>query len=78
MSGYRCFGCDPNNENGLRMTFIEDGEDILCRWKPTQSHQGWINTLHGGIQATLIDETAGWVVFRKLNTSGMTVKMEVR
>ena len=34
--------------------------------------------MHGGILATIIDETAGWVVFRKLQTSGVTTKLEVK
>lgn len=42
------------------------------------SSRGWQNTLHGGIQATLADEIASWTVFRKLQTGGVTSKMEVR
>jgi acyl-coenzyme A thioesterase PaaI-like protein len=76
--GYRCFGCDPNHEHGLRMTFYEDGEDIVSHWTPNNDSQGWIDTLHGGIQATLCDEIAGWVVFRKMRTSGMTSRLDVR
>ena len=75
--GYDCFGCCPDNPLGVRMTFMEDGEDVVSFWKPGEHYQGWINTLHGGIIATLIDETAGWVVFRKLQTSGMTIHLDV-
>lgn len=60
------------------MEFYEDGEDIVSFWKPQKHYQGWINTLHGGIICTLLDETAGWVVFRKLQTSGVTSQIEVR
>ncbi len=59
------------------MTFFEDCDDIVSLWKPSQHYQGWINTMHGGILSTLIDETAGWVVFRKLQTSGMTTHLDV-
>lgn len=76
--GYNCFGCSPDNPIGLRMSFAEDGDYIVSTWQPGDNFQGWINTLHGGIQATLIDETAGWVVFRKLRTSGYTSKMDIR
>ena len=55
MEGYRCFGCDPHSERGLRMEFYEEGEQIVCRWHPRPEFQGWVNTLHGGIQATLAD-----------------------
>ena len=76
--GYNCFGCSPDNPLGLRMSFFEDDEYIVSEWQPDGNYQGWINTLHGGIQATLIDEAAGWVVFRKLRTSGYTSKMDIR
>ena len=76
--GYNCFGCCPTNPIGTQMKFFEDGEDIISIWHPTQNHQSWINTLHGGIQAVLLDEVCGWVVFHKLQTAGVTAKMEMR
>lgn len=78
LPGYNCYGCCPDNPHGLKMQFFEDGEDIVSIWHPTHDSQGWINVLHGGIQATLCDEIASWVIFRKLQTSGVTAKMEVR
>ena len=78
MPEYNCFGCCPTNPIGTRMRFFEDGEDIISIWKPTKNHQSWINTLHGGIQAVLLDEVCGWVVFHKLKTAGVTAKMEMR
>lgn len=75
---YDCFGCCPDNPIGVRMEFFEDGNDIVSFWKPTTHYQGWIDTLHGGVQSTLLDEICGWVVFRKLQTSGVTSKLEVR
>lgn len=75
---YHCFGCDPNSPNGLRMEFFENGEEIVSYWHPRSEFQGWRNTLHGGIQATLADEIASWVVFRKFQTSGVTSRMEVK
>lgn len=75
---YNCFGCSPDNPLGLHMHFYEDGEDIVSIWCPTQNHQSWINTLHGGVQAVLLDEICGWVIFTKLQTSGVTAKMDIR
>jgi len=75
--GYNCFGCCPTNPFGVHMEFYEDGDDVVSLWKPRQHYQGWINTMHGGILSTLVDETAGWVVFRKLQTSGMTTHLDV-
>ena len=78
MSGYNCIGCSPDNPFGLHLHFYEDGDDIVSKWKPSSNYQGWLNTLHGGIQALLLDEVCGWVITRKLQTAGVTSKMETR
>lgn len=59
------------------MEFYEDGDYVVTKFKPTRDYESWYNTLHGGIQALLIDETAGWVVCRKLQTNGVTSKMNM-
>lgn len=78
VEGYFCFGCAPDNEAGVKMEFYEDGDEIVSIWKPEAKYQSWLNTLHGGIQALLLDEICGWVVSRKLQTTGVTSKMETR
>lgn len=78
MPGYNCFGCAPANPAGLRMEFYEDGDEIVSLWRPTATYQGWLDTLHGGVQSVMLDEICGWVVFRKLQTGGVTSKMETR
>ncbi len=78
VKGYNCFGCAPQNPSGLKMEFYEDGDEIVSYWKPGANYQGWLNTLHGGIQAVLLDEICGWVIMRKLQTAGVTSKMETR
>ncbi|KAA6339145.1 hypothetical protein EZS27_012897 [termite gut metagenome] len=76
--GYNCFGCAPHNKAGVRMEFYEEGDEIISIWKPHSEYQGWINTLHGGIQAVLLDEICAWVILRKLQTTAVTSKMETR
>ena len=63
---YNCFGCCPENPIGLHMEFFagqsgkaeryEDGDYIVSTWHPGTHYQGWVNTMHGGILSTLIDE----------------------
>ena len=72
---YNCFGCCPDNPIGLHLEFYEDGDYIVSKWNPQHNYQGWVNTMHGGILSTLIDEVCGWVVTRKLQTSGYTVQL---
>ena len=75
---YNCFGCSPNNPFGLHMEFYEDGDYIVSNWHPERNYQGWVDTMHGGVLSTLIDETCGWVVTRKMQTSGFTTNLNVK
>ncbi len=78
LEGYNCFGCAPHNPVGVKMEFYEDENEIVSIWKPQPEFQGWVHTLHGGIQSVLLDEICAWVVLRKLQTTGVTSKMETR
>lgn len=78
LPGYNCFGCSPHNPVGLRLKFTEEGDEIVSRWEPTPEYQGYFNILHGGIQATLMDEIASWTVYVKVRTAGFTSRAEVR
>ena len=75
--GYNCFACAPNNPCGLKMEFYEDGDEVVSFWQPDGNFQSWIDTLHGGIQATLIDEVGAWFIFRKFQTSAMTSNLNI-
>ena len=56
--GYDCFGCSPANPIGIHMEFYEDGDEVISFWNPKTPYQGWLDTMHGGILATMADETA--------------------
>ena len=76
--GYNCFGCAPGNAFGLKMEFYEDGDEVVSVWHLDPQYQGLFDTVHGGIQAVLLDEICAWVIVRKLQTTGVTSKMETR
>lgn len=78
LPGYNCFGCSPDNPAGLQMNFYEEGEELVSEWDPRNHHQGYLNVLHGGIQATLMDEIASWVVYVRIKRAGVTSKMDIR
>lgn len=75
---YYCFGCASANRQGLQCEFFDEGEYVTCEWMPRKEFQGFLNVLHGGIQATLLDEVACWNVFVKKKTAGVTVEMNVK
>ena len=76
--GYSCFACSPSNPSGLHMEFYKDGDEILSKWDPSEHYQGFHDILHGGIQATMMDEIASWVVFVMFDTAGMTYQLNTR
>jgi len=53
----RCFACGPRNEIGLKLTFRREGDRILADYRPREDFQGFPGVLHGGILATMLDET---------------------
>lgn len=73
-----CFGCGPKNSVGLKLTFEEDDEKVYASWVPDRLFQGYLNVLHGGIIATLLDEAGAWCVYLKACTSGVTSSMTVK
>lgn len=73
----RCFGCGPANPTGLHLEFMlaEDGT-VVCLASIPDTFEGPRGYLHGGIIATLLDETMSKAV-RSHNIVGMTRHMEV-
>lgn len=78
IEGHYCFACSKKNPFGLKLDFFEEGEDLVSVWNPRTEFTGFHNVLHGGIQATLIDEIAAWCIQIKHKTVGVTAKLEMR
>ncbi len=56
----RCFGCGHANEHGLQMTFARFPDGTIESRHLTEPHHCGVDTVvHGGIQATLLDEAMG-------------------
>ena len=52
----RCYGCGPDNPEGLQIKSYWDGEETVCRFQPRPAFAaGPRHILNGGIIATLID-----------------------
>ena len=55
-----CMVCGTENPAGLRGRFLElEGGELLGVFEPRSVHQGYPGRLHGGIAATVLDETIG-------------------
>lgn len=74
-----CFACGDANGHGLHMRFIPDGKDaVRCVYLPKPEDQGFPGVLHGGIVATLLDESMAWAMWAWGRALGVTAKMETR
>jgi acyl-coenzyme A thioesterase PaaI-like protein len=53
-----CFVCGENNDFGLHANFYEtDANELIALIHPSVQHQGYSGRMHGGIAATILDET---------------------
>lgn len=55
-----CFVCGHLNPIGLDLEFTYANESIVTTFTPKPEHGGYKNKVHGGILATLLDESMGW------------------
>lgn len=78
IDGHYCFACSKHNPIGLKLEFLEEGDEVISKWLPKKEYTGFHNVLHGGIQAVLMDEVAAWCIQIKYKTSGLTSKLETR
>ncbi len=77
IDGYNCFGCSPSNKTGLTLEFFETENGVYAEWMPKNDFEGYHNHLHGGIQATLMDEIGSWILPVKVGSSGVTKTLTV-
>jgi uncharacterized protein (TIGR00369 family) len=55
-----CFGCGPGNAGGLRLRFRELADrSVETRVQVADHFSGMEGVVHGGIQATILDEVMG-------------------
>lgn len=74
---YNCFACAPHNSIGLQLRFERDADTVRASWQPSADYQGYSQIVHGGIQATLLDEVASWTIFTLCGVAGLTQQMHI-
>lgn len=73
----RCFGCGPANPTGLHLEFmLAPDNTVVSLATVPDSFEGPAGYLHGGVIATLLDETMSKAV-RARGLTAMTRHMEV-
>jgi acyl-coenzyme A thioesterase PaaI-like protein len=60
--GNHCFACGPDNPGGLHIEFLDLEADgtVMARFEARPQFRGALETLHGGIAATALDELLVW------------------
>jgi acyl-coenzyme A thioesterase PaaI-like protein len=73
--------CGLKNEYGLHTSFYElDGDKLVAVFTPRREHQGYPDRLHGGIAASVLDETIGRAIRLRYGDEmwGVTIQLMTR
>ncbi len=76
-----CFVCGINNDFGLHANFFEtDANELVALINPSEKHQGYPGRMHGGIAATILDETIARAICngKKEQLWGITMELKTR
>ena len=73
-----CFVCGANNPIGLKLRFHTDGKIVETHFTPETIHNGFVNVVHGGLLATLLDEIMVWACGVHTKQFSYCAEMNVR
>jgi acyl-coenzyme A thioesterase PaaI-like protein len=80
-SSNMCFVCGVKNGFGLHARFYEaESGELVSLIKPCEEHQGYPGRMHGGIAATILDETMARVIRNGKDSHvwGVTLELKTR
>lgn len=76
-----CLVCGLKNPSGLQASFYElDSDQLVAIFSPAAHHQGYPDRLHGGVAATVLDETIGRAIRLRHGDQlwGVTIELRTR
>ncbi len=75
-----CFICGLKNPIGLKMVFNQDQEQVRAELTVSEAYRSYPGVVHGGIVATILDETSGraLMLFTGTDSFFVTAKMQLR
>src|SRR5688500_18177191 len=79
LQGNTCFGCGPANPDGLHIRIFRDCDNpnrLVGRFTPRPTAGGFPHIVHGGLQFTVLDCMAGWVML-VLRSPGRSMPLTV-
>lgn len=75
-----CFVCGLKNSAGLKASFYEtDDRTLIATFTPEDCHQSYPGRLHGGLAATILDETIGRAIMigNSSDVWGVTLELTI-
>lgn len=80
IENYNCFACGPNHPFGLHLEFYYDDQrnEVTCPLIPETLFAGFPGILHGGIQATILDEVGFWGSWARHGRTGFTYDLSIK
>lgn len=75
---FRCFGCAQANPIGLRLAFTKQGTGLATRVALGREYESFPGRVHGGIVATILDETMAQVPYVYGLGSVVTTSLRIR
>ena len=73
----QCFGCAPNNGEGLHLEFWMMDGACHTHYKVPAHMCGFDGLVHGGIVALMMDEVSQWTLIGTLGKIGLTRDLKV-
>jgi acyl-coenzyme A thioesterase PaaI-like protein len=74
-----CFVCGEKNDSGLHAKFYEtNANELVALIIPSEQHQGYPGRMHGGIAATILDETIARSICNGKNEQIWGVTLELK
>ncbi|MCC6441893.1 MAG: PaaI family thioesterase [Armatimonadetes bacterium] len=73
-----CFVCGIESPVGMKVRFRWNGEYVWTEFTATPYHAGFKGVVHGGVLATLLDETMGWALAAASSRFCLAVELNLR
>ncbi|MEC9382048.1 MAG: hotdog domain-containing protein [Thermodesulfobacteriota bacterium] len=77
IDNYNCFVCSDTNPIGLNLDIRYEDTTTYAIFNLSNLYSGFPSVIHGGIQATIIDEIGFWSMFNDIRQLGFTKSLSV-
>ena len=74
----QCLVCGSANPIGLKLLFRVEGDELVTEWVAEKRFQGYADVLHGGIIATILDETMVNLPWKRDSVPVISAELNVR